>query len=60
MPCGEKNPAATPHRRGRPHTNHGSPSSPVSPSTCEFETLPTEHYSRYGRAFDSLIVYNIK
>ena len=49
MPCGEET-VATPPRRGRQCTNHGPPSSPASPSTWESETLPTEHYCRYGRA----------
>ena len=49
MSCSEET-VATPLRRGRPRTNHGPPSSPASPSTCESETLLTEHYSRYGRA----------
>ena len=49
MPCAEETVATPPHR-GRPRTNHGPPSSPASPSTGESETLPTEHYSGYGRA----------
>ena len=47
MPCGEET-VATPPRRGRPRTNHGPTSPPASPSTCESETLTTEHYSHYG------------
>ena len=49
MPCDEET-VVTPPRRGRPCTNHGPPSSPASPYTCKSETLPTEHYSRCGRA----------
>ena len=49
MHCGKET-VATPPRRSRPHTNHGPPSSPSNPSTCESETLTTEHYSRYRRA----------
>ena len=53
MPCGEET-VAIPPRRGRPRTNNGLPSSTSSPSTCESETLPTEHYSRSLRQPDRL------